>query len=451
MNVLIAVAVCVLGTEVHAAELIAGPMVGHTTTTSADIWIETEKPAKIQVDYWSIGPGERRVLVRSQVRGQTSKTYPHTGTVTLTGLGPRSRVHYEVRIDGRVIRPLSPQTFLTMPAEVSSRDPEAIAQFMVAFGSCLNPTTQPLQPIFKEAIQHRPVAFLFIGDINYMPGSPSHYETDRETVRWTVAGYHREARHVPEVRALMASTPSYGIWDDHDFGPNDSDRTFKFRDDALDMYRRYWPNTGGGTATTKGVFHSFKIADVEFFMLDDRYHRDPNKADDRSTMFGAEQLDWLKSGLKASTATFKVIANGNSMVVDFNRRAELWDNFGTERDDFFKWIFDQDITGAFFIAGDWHVGTLNKHYAEGHDYPLFELLSSNAGVRVDPISVLPKTGWRNNRQSDAKLFRGYNFGTLSFSGKKGERQVALRIVDEHGKVQIEQVLGEDDLKEEKLE
>ena len=115
----------------------------------------------------------------------------------------------------------------------------------------------------------------------------------------------------------MATTPSYGIWDDHDYGPNNSDRTFSYREETLEMYRRYWPNSGGGTSQTKGIFHKFRIADVEFFMLDDRYHRDPNEAEDRKTMFGQGQIDWLKASLKASTATFKVIANGNSMVVDF--------------------------------------------------------------------------------------------------------------------------------------
>ena len=334
-----------------------------------------------------------------------------------------------------------------MPSETRGNDPDNVSGFTVAFGSCLNPTTQPMQPIFQEALQHRPTAFFWIGDINYMPGRSSHFETDRETVRWTMAGYHREVRHVPEVRAMMASTPSYGIWDDHDFGPNDSDRTFEFRDDTLEMYRMFWPNSGGGSGNDKGIYHSFKIADVEFFMLDDRYHRDPNKADDRRTMFGDAQVAWLKKGLKASTATFKVIANGNSLVVDFYRRGELWDNFGTERDDFFKWVFDEDISGVFFICGDWHVGTLNKKLEDDFGYPLCELLSSNAGVRVDPIGVRPKEGWRSNRQSDAGFYRGYNFGTLSFSGRKGERRVALRIIDEHGNVQIEQVLSEGDLRE----
>jgi hypothetical protein len=35
---------------------------------------------------------------------------------------------------------------------------------------------------------------------------------------------------------------------------------------------------------------------------------------------------------------------------------------------------------------------------------------------------------------------------LRFSGKKGERKVALQIIDEHGHVQIEQVLSESDLR-----
>ena len=447
MKVWVGIVVCLMASKSGAAELITGPMVGHTTTSTAEIWMETDKPANIRVGYWTVGAGEKRVLVRQVATGQTEKTHPHTGTVTLTGLAPLARVHYDVFVDGRIIRSLTPQTFSTMPPEASENDPDAIATFTVAFGSCVNPTTQPLQSVFREALQHRPVAFLFIGDINYMPGRASEYETDRETVRWTMAGYHREARQVPEVRALMASTPSYGIWDDHDFGPNDSDRTFTFREDTLEIYRRYWPNSGGGAGRTKGVFHSFRIADVEFFMLDDRYHRDPNHAEDRRTMFGDGQMAWLKAGLEASSATFKVIANGNSMVVDYYSRSELWDNFGTERDDFIEWMFEKNISGVFFLAGDWHVGTLNKHYEKGDDYPLFELLSSNAAVRKDPVSVRPKEGWRRNPQSDAPYFTGQNFGTLSFSGRKGERKVSLRIVDEHGTVQIEQLLSEADLRE----
>ena len=135
------------------------------------------------------------------------------------------------------------------------------------------------------------------------------------------------------------------------YGPNNADRTFKFRQDTLELYQRYWSNPGVGSAESDGIFYTFQIADVQFFMLDDRSNRDPNDAPDRKTMFGDGQLQWLKQGLKASTATFKVIANGNSMVVDYSGRGERWDNFGTERDDFAKWLFSEEISGVIFIAG----------------------------------------------------------------------------------------------------
>ena len=36
----------------QAADLLAGPFIGHTTTTSAEIWVETDSPAKVLIDYW---------------------------------------------------------------------------------------------------------------------------------------------------------------------------------------------------------------------------------------------------------------------------------------------------------------------------------------------------------------------------------------------------------------
>ena len=139
--------------NVHAAELMAGPMVGHTTTTSADIWVETDQPATVRVDYWTLA-GEGPRLVRGHADGKTAVDYPQTGTVTLTGLRPNTRVHYDIALDGRKVRPLIPQTFMTMPGASRDNDPEGASSFTIAFGSCLNPTRQPMQPIFMEVLQH---------------------------------------------------------------------------------------------------------------------------------------------------------------------------------------------------------------------------------------------------------------------------------------------------------
>jgi alkaline phosphatase D len=420
----------------EAVELVSGPMVGHTTASTAKIWVETDAPSTVQVDYF-VSPGNRIPLVKGSAQAQTTEDFPHVAVVELKDLGANAQVRYSVRVNNRIIRPLGPQVFRTMPEEPEG---ENGADFMVAFGSCMNPVDVPYQSIWNKAVQFRPAAFLFIGDINYMPGHEAGYGDDKEIVRLAMAGYHREARDVPGVRTLMATTPSYGIWDDHDYGPNNSDRTFKWRDESIGIYNRYWPNV---KTHQNGVYHSFRIADVEFFMLDDRANRDPNEAPDRAAMFGNEQMEWLRNGLKASTATFKILANGNTMATPYG---ENWAHFGTERDDFLKWMFGNSITGVVFIAGDWHVGTLNRLHRPQDDYPLYELLSSNANVRKQPINTDLTANAGGNHHSAANTYSGYNFGALWFSGKKDARSITLQIIDENGNVRIHRRLGENDLK-----
>ena len=126
-------------------------------------------------------------------------------------------------------------------------------------------------------------------------------------------------------------------------------------------------------------------------------------------------------------------------------RGNVWDNFGTERDDFLSWMFAEGISGVFFLAGDWHVGTLNRLYRPQDGYPLYELLSSNASVRNLPINPPSIESSGGHNQSAAEIYRGYNFGLLTFSGEKGSRRVALQIVNEDGDVVIHRSLREQDL------
>ena len=37
----------------------------------------------------------------------------------------------------------------------------------------------------------------------------------------------------PELNEFLKSKPQYAVWDDHDYGPNDSDGTFHKKDSAL--------------------------------------------------------------------------------------------------------------------------------------------------------------------------------------------------------------------------
>src|SRR5690606_8256448 len=149
-------------------------------------------------------------------------------------------VHYELEIDGQAVRPQTVQSFIVMPA------PESTADFSVAIGSCINAIRVPLQPIWTQVAIYRPDALLLIGDNNYMPMRPSAYEAPESTVRFALGRYHRYLMDVPCLRSVLATTPTYAIWDDHDFGPNNSDRTFRWRDLSLDLFKKYWPNPSAG-------------------------------------------------------------------------------------------------------------------------------------------------------------------------------------------------------------
>lgn len=187
-------------------------------------------------------------------------------------------------------------------------------------------------------------------------------------------------------------------------------------------------------------------------MLDDRYHRDPNQAEDRSTMLGPGQLAWLKEQLQASTATFKIIVNGHTMTIDRKDSGEYWANFGSEREDFLDWMFAERINGVFFVSGDWHVGSLSRIDYSEEGYPLFELISSNAGVHSveadDHQYSRNRQETGHNRRFDGPIINDildYNFGLLEFEGEKGERSVTLKLVDDRGEVRVAHRLTEKDI------
>jgi len=438
------------GALVQAAELLSGPMIGHTTTESAKIWLETDRPAEVRITYWQepriqYGRSLSQPIVKGEAQTRTSETTPHVGIVQLKELNPGWLIYYEVELDGRLIRPRGPQVFSLMPPTVVRENQEQPPNFSVAFASCMFPARVPVQPIWSQVSLYRPDALMLIGDNNYMPNQPEAYETDIDTVAFAMARYHRFLRDIPGLTTLLATTPTYGIWDDHDYGPNNSDRTFKWKDFTLDLFKKYYPNPSAGLPETPGIFTSVKIGDAEFFLLDDRYYRDPERAPDRKTMFGSDQLEWLKRSLDKSSATFKLIVNGSSMLVDRQGSGEYWANFGNERDDFLSWLSDRSITGVLFVVGDWHVGTLSRLHRPNDKYPLYELLTSNSAVSLPQRPSNFGQGHYRFHQFVGPEYLGFNFGLIRFEGNKGDRKVTLQIIDEKGKARIALTLRESDL------
>ncbi len=151
-----------------------------------------------------------------------------------------------------------------------------------------------------------PDALLLLGDNVYIddPESPV-------MQRYT---YHRRQSR-PEWRRLIASTPVFTIWDDHDFSTNDSwggplvDVPAWKLDHSWPIFVENWANPPyAGGREQPGCYYAFSCGDVDFIMLDCRYYRtDPSGP--QPSMLGPVQLAWLKQQLLRSDGTFKVICS----------------------------------------------------------------------------------------------------------------------------------------------
>jgi alkaline phosphatase D len=413
------------GTETDA--LLSGPLVGYSEMTETMIWLQTRRPARVQVRYWVQGKPE---TTRLSEEYRTTHAGDGIAKFTLSGLTFGTRYDYEVYVDGARIERPYPMTFQTQPMWKWRTEPPP---FKVAFGSChyVNdpPFDRPGRPygdspkVFSAILAQKPDLMLWLGDNCYY----------READYQTEAGMRYRYAHTraqAELQPLWAAVHHYAIWDDHDYGPNDSDRTFRRRDTALRIFRDYWCNPTHGTPETPGCFFRFDWADVEFFMLDGRYHRMPNHLPDDApdkTMLGPEQLGWLLESLRSSEATFKVVASGGQVL----NPVSPWECFGrfkVEQSRIFDFIRSEKIPGVVFISGDRHLAELNRRL-EPNLYPLYDFTSSSLTAGVAKLS---KAEQDNPCRVPGTLVEKHNFGILEFSGPRANRLLTMRCFDENG-------------------
>jgi alkaline phosphatase D len=408
------------------SKLRSGPMVGYGEMTEVMLWAQTTGPATVQFQYWDV---ERPSQTLLSPRVRTSEAQAHVAHVRISGLTPGRQFEYRLLIDGQVVKRPYRLAFQTQPLWQWRTDPPA---FTVAIGSCayINEPEwdRPGDPyggdyqVFTALAAKKPDLMLWLGDNVYY----------REVDWNTVAGMRRRYTHtraLPEMQPLLGAGHNYAMWDDHDYGPNNSDRSFRLRSAALETFQLFWANPTYGTEETKGAFTRFEWGDAEFFLLDDRFHRSPNDApdDESKTMFGREQLQWLMDALVSSGATFKIVAGGNQMLNPLGFY-EAFSNYSREYQKLLGYIKERKIPGVLFLSGDRHHTELIKLDDPGF-YPLYDYTSS-------PLTSSTYKSDRELNNPDrvpGTLVNDVrNFGLLRFSGPRRQRTLTLECYDAKG-------------------
>ena len=397
-------------------------MIGHVSMRSVQLWIQTKDVENVFVKYKATNSSQWSKTAPQS----TSRESAFTAHVALDNLEPGTDYEVIFVVGGEdMSEALDVRTQLLWDYRM---DPPP---FSFVTGSCayINEPQydRPGKPygggyeIFESMAADEPDMMLWLGDNIYLR------EVDFQSYSGFVHRYSH-ARQTPEMASLLKECPNYAIWDDHDFGPNDSDGSWIHADWSRKAFKTFWSNPSYGLPESpRCISTAFRFVDMEFFLLDNRTYRvnHQNKTSSPQVL-GQTQVDWLIQALRDSRAPFKFVCIGGQVLND----AAVYENvsqFPSEREEILNRLAEEDIQGVVFLSGDRHTTELS------------ELVLPN-GRKVFDLTVSPLTSGPGHAREEGNSLRvegtyveQRNYARLSFDGPRKERNCTIEVKDTFGK------------------
>ncbi|KAG7378340.1 Mitogen-activated protein kinase kinase 5 [Phytophthora boehmeriae] len=225
--------------------------------------------------------------------------------------------------------------------------------FRVAFASCADEESDP--QVFEEIAKEKALFFMHTGDLHYHNLAVNDVAAFRD-------GYNSIFASPAGQAMLSMQLPFAYMWDDHDFGPDNSDGTAPGRNASVQAYREFVPHYPliGGRSRSNTVHQAFTIGRVHFILTDLRSARTPNTAPaaPTKTVLGKKQKAWFKSELVRATKDPKIrlIVWCNTMPwLDDERK---WGHFAHEQEELVSFIkahnLNKDVP-IVVVSGDAHM------------------------------------------------------------------------------------------------
>jgi alkaline phosphatase D len=270
-------------------------------------------------------------------------------------------------------------------------DDAAVDELKFAFASC-QLRTAGHWTAYPQLVADEPDLVLFLGDYIYeYPGGSGDLAVPLEAepasladYRVLYAAYQRDAN----LQAAHAAAPWVVTWDDHEVENNyaatiaekaEDQPGFEARRAAA--YQAFYeshpvridPPDEDGSLRIYRWFQYGSLA--KFFVLDGRQYRTdqvcgdeigtnakdcPELADPAHTMLGPDQEEWLAKGLKATDATWTVLAQQTvvkSLVLgDIVLNVDQWDGYPAARSRLLDAVYQAGLRNVVVLTGDIHAG-----------------------------------------------------------------------------------------------
>lgn len=365
-------------------------MLGYVDTGSAIVWLEVDTTVKnIKLMLYNSAD--------SSLAGKYEHVFgpgldQHIAHMAMHDLLAGQTYYYQVYLNDSVYDKFHyPLMLHTRAAQVDA--------FSFLFGSCAY-VNDPEYDDTTDAYGQNPGIFDVmagkIADFMIWGGDYAYLRDDEwKTTKGMMHRYQRN-RSLPQAQALLAAMPNLAIWDDHDYGENDSDGRNPSRKDAVAVFKAYWANPSYGSEEAPGIWTTFNFGNAAFYFLDDRFYRSPNDMDDDSpdkSYYGTMQLHWLKQKLTDpnNKAAVKFIVTGNQVLNPVNE-FECYTHYKKEWENFMQFLVDNKVSGVVFLTGDRHFSEVNTYKPDGF-YTLYDITCS-------PLTSKPFTGITEYKEYD---------------------------------------------------
>lgn len=296
---------------------------------------------------------------------------------TITGKQANTEYFYAIEVDGTIDLTTTGR-FRTLPPVGTN--------FTIALGACANGAANTSAFAAIAAMDPPPLMFIVLGDFHYA-NSGSALEADKHTpIDNTLS---------TPIRGLVhRKIPTPYMWDDHDFGPDnstgrDADNVERaYRQPAIDMFRRRMPMPLLSEVQTDTVDYAFVVGRVRFVVSDLRGDKTQEGTADTAakTMMGAAQKARWKAQIAAAATAGQFVCWITSVpwAAGTSTSANNWGGYNVERVELADYIKAQGMSGKVCaIAGDGHSLAISygQDYATGGGamVPSFQVGPLNSG------------------------------------------------------------------------
>nr|WKN36602.1 alkaline phosphatase D family protein [Tunicatimonas sp. TK19036] len=350
-------------------EDVAYVLAGGVTPTGATITFNTFRPAKVRVQVSTEAATFANARYSDYI--QTETATQHIGKALLDSLKPNTQYYYRLEVNDTINAFEGYSGTFTTPQD-------GPFSYKVAFGSCM--VTGSSSPIFEQIQSENPLLFISTGDL--------HYENISSDCKNNFVQAYYRVFNSPTQSQLYRSTAFAYMWDDHDFGSNNSDGASTCKEDAIAAYRQFIPHYPlAFRESDDPISQSFTLGRVRFILTDLRSQKvKPEYSGCERTKVGTnfgseEHLKWFEDQMLTAKDSGQVVVwlsgipyinheGGPNYLCDED---DDWGGFPEERQVIADFVKEHQIPIS-IIAGDAHMVAIddgtNSDYAQGGGAPI---------------------------------------------------------------------------------